>query len=190
MDPVVQRDDNLPVFKLAFLGSSYGSRKNRTICPLTRRQTAHRQADSVSRYSTYEGVMSRTLLSEVEEQQLLEQLAYQSWLSRGCPVGSPEVDWHHAVNILNTQLTRVDSEQSRSDGSAQQLSNRHSSYNELGNDEDTPTDSVSLSPFAAQSTSSGLTRSELDVADSADGAGTSAKPAGETKRGSRGRKRE
>jgi hypothetical protein len=131
--------------------------------------------------------MSRTLLSEVEEQQLLEQLAYQSWLSRGCPVGSPEVDWHHAVNILTTQLTRVDSEQSRSEESSQQFSNRHSSYNELGNDEDTPTDSVSLSPFAAQSSSSGLTRSGLD---GADGAGTSAKPAGAIKRGSRGRKRE
>jgi hypothetical protein len=127
--------------------------------------------------------MSSTLSND-EQQQMLEQLAYQSWLSRGCPLGSPEVDWHHAITILNTQLTLVGSEQSRSDQSASQLSNQQSTYDELGNDEDTPSDPVSLSPFAAQSEGAKVTNLGLDGAD------TSAKPSTAIKRGPRGRKRE
>ena len=94
--------------------------------------------------------MSRTLPDD-QLQQMLERLAYQSWLNRGCPVGSPEVDWHQAINVLNTQLAAVGSEQSRSDQSRHPHPSQHSTYDELGNDEDTPADSVSLSPFAAQS---------------------------------------
>lgn len=30
----------------------------------------------------------------------LSELAYHSWLRRGCPMGSPEVDWEHAVQEL------------------------------------------------------------------------------------------
>jgi hypothetical protein len=127
--------------------------------------------------------MSSTLSND-EQQQMLEQLAYQSWLSRGCPLGSPEVDWHHAVTILNTQLTLVGSEQSRNDQSASQLSNQQSTYDELGNDEDTPSDPVSLSPFAAQSEDVEVTNSGLDSAD------TTAKPSTAIKRSPRGRKRE
>ena len=94
--------------------------------------------------------MSLTIPDD-QKQQMLEMLAYQSWLNRGCPVGSPEVDWYQAINIVNTQLTLVGGEQSPSDGYLHQRSNQHSTYDELGNDEDTPADSASLSPFAAQS---------------------------------------
>jgi hypothetical protein len=93
--------------------------------------------------------MSRTIPDD-QKQQMLERLAYQSWLNRGCPAGSPEVDWHQAINILNTQLTLIGSEQSRSDQSSHPQPSQHSTYDELGNDEDTPADSASLSPFAAQ----------------------------------------
>jgi hypothetical protein len=128
--------------------------------------------------------LSNSILSNDEQQQLLEQLAYQSWLSRGCPLGSPEVDWHHAVTILNTQLTLVGSEQSRSDKSSHLLPNQQSTYDELGNDEDTPSDPVSLSPFAAQSEGAEVTALRPDGAD------TSAKASPAIKRASRGRKRE
>ncbi len=36
------------------------------------------------------------------EHELLCKLAYQSWLQRGCPHGSPEVDWEHAKRSLGT----------------------------------------------------------------------------------------
>jgi len=29
-------------------------------------------------------------------------LAYEYWLERGCPIGSPEVDWYRAVETLST----------------------------------------------------------------------------------------
>ena len=28
-------------------------------------------------------------------------LAYQFWMDRGCPIGTPEVDWFHAEEELN-----------------------------------------------------------------------------------------
>jgi len=28
-------------------------------------------------------------------------LAYEYWLERGCPIGSPEVDWYRAVEALS-----------------------------------------------------------------------------------------
>lgn len=34
------------------------------------------------------------------EHELLSRLAYQSWLDRGKPYGSPEVDWSIAVQHL------------------------------------------------------------------------------------------
>jgi hypothetical protein len=37
---------------------------------------------------------------KLEEQALLESLAYQSWLERGQPIGSPEVDWERAKQRL------------------------------------------------------------------------------------------
>lgn len=32
-------------------------------------------------------------------------LAYQLWEDRGCPYGSPEEDWHHAVRELRSRRT-------------------------------------------------------------------------------------
>jgi hypothetical protein len=89
-------------------------------------------------------------LSNDQKQQMLERLAYQAWLNRGCPQGSPLVDWHQAINILNTQFTLFGSEQ------ASTPSPQKSIYGELGNDEDTPADSASLSPFAARAKNPGL----------------------------------
>jgi hypothetical protein len=33
----------------------------------------------------------------------VEVLAYEFWLARGCPIGSPEVDWFHAEEELANQ---------------------------------------------------------------------------------------
>jgi hypothetical protein len=32
----------------------------------------------------------------------IEKLAYELWESRGCPLGSPEVDWYAAAAALAT----------------------------------------------------------------------------------------
>lgn len=36
-------------------------------------------------------------------QDRIAQLAYQLWQQRGCPAGSPEVDWEQAVQLLENQ---------------------------------------------------------------------------------------
>lgn len=38
-------------------------------------------------------------MSTPQEHELLSQLAYQSWLDRGKPFGSPEVDWNRALEL-------------------------------------------------------------------------------------------
>lgn len=37
-----------------------------------------------------------------QSQDRIAQLAYQLWQERGCPQGSPEVDWERAVRMLET----------------------------------------------------------------------------------------
>jgi len=37
---------------------------------------------------------------KAEEQELLSSLAHQSWIERGKPLGSPEVDWERAKERL------------------------------------------------------------------------------------------
>jgi hypothetical protein len=109
--------------------------------------------DSVLSYQLRGPVMSRTL-SKDEQYQMLERLAHQAWIDRGRPLGSPEVDWDQAVTILNTQLTLVNE---------QPLGGEHETFSELGNDEDTPADSLSISPFdAAQSQSTAPDHADFD----------------------------
>ena len=36
----------------------------------------------------------------------IEALAYQSWVDRGRPIGSPEVDWHTAVEQLRSRQAK------------------------------------------------------------------------------------
>src|SRR5690606_23432108 len=36
----------------------------------------------------------------------IAQLAYQLWQERGCPDGSPEVDWERAVRLLESPSTQ------------------------------------------------------------------------------------
>jgi hypothetical protein len=38
---------------------------------------------------------------ETSEVRAIEKLAYSLWLARGCPVGSPDVDWLEAERQLN-----------------------------------------------------------------------------------------
>jgi Protein of unknown function (DUF2934) len=40
--------------------------------------------------------------NEVSDQESVRLLAYQFWMERGCPVGSPEVDWEKAQELLRT----------------------------------------------------------------------------------------
>lgn len=45
-----------------------------------------------------------------QDQAAIEALAYNLWLARGCPIGSPEVDWFHAEEELKTGSLPVASE--------------------------------------------------------------------------------
>ena len=40
------------------------------------------------------------------EQKLIEALAYQLWLARGCPVGDDQEDWFRAEEQLRDSVTR------------------------------------------------------------------------------------
>ncbi len=35
----------------------------------------------------------------------LEELAYRSWIDRGQPLGSPEIDWYYALSIVSDPET-------------------------------------------------------------------------------------
>ena len=39
----------------------------------------------------------------IEKQQQTALLAYQFWMARGCPVGSPAEDWFRAERALNSR---------------------------------------------------------------------------------------
>jgi hypothetical protein len=40
-------------------------------------------------------------MSSFDQYELLRRLAYAAWLDRGQPIGSPEVDWQRAVELLD-----------------------------------------------------------------------------------------
>jgi len=40
---------------------------------------------------------------EGRPQENIAVLAYQLWIERGCPIGSPEDDWYEAERQLSTQ---------------------------------------------------------------------------------------
>ena len=42
------------------------------------------------------------LAHELDEKDIAT-LAFELWQARGCPEGSPEEDWFHAVEVLNTR---------------------------------------------------------------------------------------
>lgn len=42
-----------------------------------------------------------TFSAEIDPQDI-QELAYQSWISRGCPVGSPDEDWFRAESQLRS----------------------------------------------------------------------------------------
>lgn len=43
------------------------------------------------------------LLSVEPDQHQIQELAYQLWLERGCPLGSPEDDWFRAEAELKSR---------------------------------------------------------------------------------------
>jgi len=40
----------------------------------------------------------------VPDPKAIEALAYQYWLARGCPIGSPEIDWRQAEEDLKSAM--------------------------------------------------------------------------------------
>ncbi|HTS09741.1 MAG TPA: DUF2934 domain-containing protein [Candidatus Eisenbacteria bacterium] len=39
-----------------------------------------------------------------DRHELVQKLAYQHWEKRGCPLGSPEIDWFVAENTVRSYL--------------------------------------------------------------------------------------
>jgi len=60
--------------------------KSRTAVVVTRPESALAAAQNVN--------------VEVDNQADISALAYELWIERGCPIGSPEVDWFRAEEEL------------------------------------------------------------------------------------------
>ena len=46
---------------------------------------------------------TQNVISEARNQAEISALAYELWIQRGCPLGSPEVDWFRAEEELKRQ---------------------------------------------------------------------------------------
>jgi len=46
---------------------------------------------------------TQNIVSEPVNQEEISALAYELWMQRGCPLGSPEVDWFRAEEELKTR---------------------------------------------------------------------------------------
>jgi hypothetical protein len=42
------------------------------------------------------GPKTQTAIATTPESQHIETRAYELWIQRGCPIGSPEIDWFQA----------------------------------------------------------------------------------------------
>jgi Protein of unknown function (DUF2934) len=49
---------------------------------------------------------AQNLISEAGNQAKISALAYELWIQRGCPLGSPEVDWFRAEKELKSLKER------------------------------------------------------------------------------------
>lgn len=56
-------------------------------------------------WQKFESIKGNTM-ARTHQHELLERLAYQSWLDRGQPIGSPEVDWNRALQQCNSIASR------------------------------------------------------------------------------------
>jgi hypothetical protein len=50
--------------------------------------------------------LKESAMLKLEEQELLQRYAYQAWLERGKPIGSPEVDWEKAKAMLHAHYSQ------------------------------------------------------------------------------------
>ena len=39
------------------------------------------------------------------DQNQMQRLAFQFWLDRGCPIGSPEIDWYRAEEEIRNRVS-------------------------------------------------------------------------------------
>ena len=49
------------------------------------------------------GTVSDPRPQEAYDEQAIAALAYELWQARGCPEGSPQEDWFHAIELLSSQ---------------------------------------------------------------------------------------
>jgi len=46
--------------------------------------------------STATGTKTQAANTSTQDTNIIEARAYELWVQRGCPIGSPEVDWYQA----------------------------------------------------------------------------------------------
>lgn len=54
--------------------------------------------------------MNRSLNDAPLPEQRLREIAYQAWLARGSPLGSPEVDWQFALDYATQLANNADND--------------------------------------------------------------------------------
>ena len=50
--------------------------------------------------STAAGSKTQAANASTQDTNIIEARAYELWVQRGCPIGSPEVDWYQAEREL------------------------------------------------------------------------------------------
>jgi hypothetical protein len=61
----------------------------------------------------------------------IEIVAFRMWLERGCPEGSPDVDWKEAVQLLSGPAFKKHARPARRDHSGIRVVNAGSRWNRL-----------------------------------------------------------
>jgi hypothetical protein len=50
--------------------------------------------------ATASGAKTQAIISPTHDTSIIEVRAYELWVQRGCPIGSPEVDWYQAEHEI------------------------------------------------------------------------------------------
>ena len=66
----------------------------------------HRKTTPAANWQEWikEPPLPRRTATQPPSHQQIAELAYRHWLRRGCPIGSPEVDWFRAEQELGSPL--------------------------------------------------------------------------------------
>ncbi len=69
--------------------------------------TAPKTPDLPSIEASTESITPETTIQELDNRQEIATLAYQHWIERGCPIGTPDEDWFHAEEQIKNRIATV-----------------------------------------------------------------------------------